>query len=1387
MMQRLDRTRVGTGVGLSAVAALVLTTLGPLSGASAVPPASPTGLSVQQPNDATAVLSWDHVAGATRYELQVDDDPNFGSPASIPAPTVSTVNNTYVPTANLPAGDKFWRVRAKNAANEDSPWAISQFGNPGVAVPQPASPADNTTLSQPSQPPLLTWSTSPGATSYIVEVDGDADFVNADSFTTSSTSLVVPKALPAGTVENPADYFWRVTATKGSGLNSFPSPASRFVIGPLPAPVITAPPSSPNFELQDVVLDWEPVPGAKSYEVEVALNQDFTNILRSVTGIQGTRYSPPVSFDNDQYYWRVRARDLDDQPTPWTASLYDFNRTWPDKPQAVFPAEPGNETVVNPIYFEWTSVPHASEYEIQVSTTPGYSEGTTETCRTAGTTYTPGMFAINTNGIPSAFRENEDCEPTPGTINYWHVRPLDRPFTKTGGGDVPGIQGIYSDTQSFLYNPPQISGMLPANGALVTVPTFSWDSAPGAESYTVTVFNNQGNQVDTAKTFSTSYTIDGTTPLPTSGNPYSWELNATTADGISSVRYSRTFSVTGTPPAPPASSADYLKPITGNGPFQTAPSLTWQPHPDAVRYKVNIGYAMDSGQIWFGHAAGQDLFDQPTPYNAMTDIGDRLLLPGTYDWQVTAINSAGGEFAAGPEGRFVVSEVDVTSEHALAIGGRELDPNNPATKTPCNPLSGPCVVPTTPVLKWKAQPYTSYYMVYVSRDANFTNLLEPSNAIPATTNTRYAPALDNRWWTYPDTEAGEALYWHIRPCRKVNNCAPSPVSATGKAQHSFTKTSPKVDGLTSTDSSRSEITFSWNDYFDTNRSTQWAQTGEDRPQSAMLYRIQVDDVESFGTGLALVDERIVDQATYTAFDKLYPEGTLYWRVQAIDSKGDPQNIANNDGRLSWSETKTFTKSSPRVPLSSPVNGASVPGTVALRWQPQAFAAEYKVEVYKNNDTTFSTANRVFTKNVRTTAYAHDVPLPVSATPYVWRVQRIDTDGNPGPWSWGGNVDPDGNPVGRFTVGSGILEITSPAPGGSQPPNGPVLTWRDFPGAVRYNVEVSSPAGGFAATGQTVATAYALTNNLATGTYPFKITALDASNTVLGSAQSSFVVDARLVATAPPEVQAPAGTGVGATLSSTPPSWNQADVSMTYQWLRDGQPIAGATGTTYVLTVSDFNRTISLRVTGKKSGFTDGVTVSNAVGATAGGALQATAQPTITGIPKVGNTLTGVPGTWSQPAPTFKYQWLRTGAPIPNANSASYRLTAEDAGKDISVAVLASKSGFTDGSAAAAAVTIPKMVSTTTATLSATRVKPGKRVKVGITITVPGVTGPVGQVKVMDRAKVLKKLTLVTAKNGKVTVKLPKLKKGKHRILVKYLGDATTQGSRSKAMRLSVQP
>ena len=70
-------------------------------------------------------------------------------------------------------------------------------------------------------------------------------------------------------------------------------------------------------------------------------------------------------------------------------------------------------------------------------------------------------------------------------------------------------------------------------------------------------------------------------------------------------------------------------------------------------------------------------------------------------------------------------------------------------------------------------------------------------------------------------------------------------------------------------------------------------------------------------------------------------------------------------------------------------------------------------------------------------------------------------------------------------------------------------------------------------------------------------------------------------------------------------WNQPDVTTTYQWLRSGSAIAGATTVTYTLTIADLGKEISLRATGSKTGFQDSVAVSNAVVATAGGALQAT--------------------------------------------------------------------------------------------------------------------------------------------------------------------------------------
>ncbi len=322
---------------------------------------------------------------------------------------------------------------------------------------------------------------------------------------------------------------------------------------------------------------------------------------------------------------------------------------------------------------------------------------------------------------------------------------------------------------------------------------------------------------------------------------------------------------------------------------------------------------------------------------------------------------------------------------------------------------------------------------------------------------------------------------------------------------------------------------------------------------------------------------------------------------------------------------------------------------------------------------------------------------------------------------------------------------------------------------------------------TSALAFAATKRFGSGSYEATVRAKDAAGGSIGASSVTFSVDSGLSATVGTAILAPSGTGVGQTLTSTPPTWNQPDVATTYQWLRDGQPIGGATGTEYVLTTLDLNKGISLRATGTKPNFDNGVSISNVIGATAGGALQPTIQPSIVGTLVVGGSVRVDPGTWSQPSPTFKYQWLRSGAPIPGATAATYAIKPEDAGKDLSVTVLASKAGFNDGASTAASVTVPKMKSTTTSTLSKTRIKKGKTVKVGVKVLVPGVPTPSGVVKIQDGVKTLKSFTMDPFRKGVMTVKLStkKLKPGRHKIKLVYMGNASTEKSKAKVIRLIV--
>ena len=160
---------------------------------------------------------------------------------------------------------------------------------------------------------------------------------------------------------------------------------------------------------------------------------------------------------------------------------------------------------------------------------------------------------------------------------------------------------------------------------------------------------------------------------------------------------------------------------------------------------------------------------------------------------------------------------------------------------------------------------------------------------------------------------------------------------------------------------------------------------------------------------------------------------------------------------------------------------------------------------------------------------------------------------------------------------------------------------------------------------------------------------------------------------------------GLRVHAQPGSWTGTQpISFAYQWLRCNQQgractaIAGATGQAYRLTGNDVGHKLRVRVRARNN---DGTAVATSAPTrtivAAGTRPVNTAPPTISGTPKVGETLTASAGTWSGREPiTFSLQWQRCDkvggncAAIAGATTATYVLTEADLDHTLRVAVTA---------------------------------------------------------------------------------------------------------------------
>jgi hypothetical protein len=155
-----------------------------------------------------------------------------------------------------------------------------------------------------------------------------------------------------------------------------------------------------------------------------------------------------------------------------------------------------------------------------------------------------------------------------------------------------------------------------------------------------------------------------------------------------------------------------------------------------------------------------------------------------------------------------------------------------------------------------------------------------------------------------------------------------------------------------------------------------------------------------------------------------------------------------------------------------------------------------------------------------------------------------------------------------------------------------------------------------------------------------------------------------------------------TLTANPGTWSPSGVRLSYQWLRDGVVIPGATWRTYWVQVVDVGHSLSVSVTGSRSGYGSASAVSAPTAPIQQQRVVA-GTVTITGTPMVTSRLTAQPGTWAPTNVRLSYRWLRDGVAIPGATDQRYTLITADTGHRLTVSVTGTRFGYVSATAVSA--------------------------------------------------------------------------------------------------------
>lgn len=354
-------------------------------------------------------------ASGITYDWQIATDNNM---AEIIADAVSQANAFYAVVPHLLATSTsyYWRVRAKNARVTTAWTTINTFVTTAASsVPDLISPNNGSVGVE--LPITFSWASSFGGTeiTYHLQVSLNSGYsaIVVDQNSINANSIVV-NDLTGGNI-----YYWRLRSFNTIEYSDWSISRTFTVAGAPSIPILLSPSNEIALfsEPINTNLVWQNSEGAGTivYDVQVATEASFTDIIFSATGIDATTVAPSSLTYASVFYWRVRGTS--EYGVGSWSSPFAFS-TIIAPPDAVILLSPANvDTNVcpqNPL-FQWETTSTAERYVLQIASNSEFTSDLLELDVLEGTksvsTLTPvsqywwRVLSINSSGTtPSTIR-----------------------------------------------------------------------------------------------------------------------------------------------------------------------------------------------------------------------------------------------------------------------------------------------------------------------------------------------------------------------------------------------------------------------------------------------------------------------------------------------------------------------------------------------------------------------------------------------------------------------------------------------------------------------------------------------------------------------------------------------------------------------------------------------------------------------------------------------------------------------------------------------------------------------------------------------------------------------------------------------------------------------